>query len=221
MKRLIVAVVALVAVFALSSASVYAVEGLSAGAKAGLNIATLYGSDVEDAKMKIGAAFGGFVNYSINDNIAVQPELLFSMKGAKSEFEEEILGVKFSMKETMKLSYLEIPILAKVSIPMEGKVKPVLLIGPSLGILLSAKDKIEMEAAGVSASAEVDIKEIIKPIDFGLVFGGGVDVAELGPGNLTVDARYTLGLTSIDDSGLDLSMKNGVISVMAGYSFPL
>jgi hypothetical protein len=58
--------------------------------------------------------------------------------------------------------------------------------------------------------------ENLKDTDYGLVFGGGVDF-ELGPGELTVDARYTLGLAKIYDSGIDVN--NRVISVMLGYSF--
>ena len=205
MKRLIVAVVALVAIFALSSASVYAVEGLSAGVTAGLNISNLYGDDVEafaegaDTKMKIGAAFGGFANYVINDYLAVQPELLYTMKGMKVDAAETI---------SVSLNYLEIPILAKVSMPMEGKIKPSFIIGPAIGILLTA----EVE--------DVDIKDDMKSIDFGLALGAGVNVAEVGPGNMSADVLYTLGLTSVPDVE-DVSIKNWAISIMVGYAFPL
>jgi len=216
MKRLSVTMFAIVVMFTLFSASV-AAQGLTGkGLKAGLNIANLRGDDMEDWDSKMGFSAGGFITYSINDMFAIQPEVLFTMKGAK--YEEEILGE--TLKATTSLNYLEIPVLAKLSMPTQGSVKPNLFVGPSLAILLSAKGKVEY----AGESEEVDIKDDTKSIDLGLVFGGGVDF-DLGPdkGKLTADVRYTLGLTSIDESpeevGGPYDVKNGVISLMVGYSF--
>ncbi len=209
MKRIIITIFATVVVFTLSSASVSA-QGLTAGLKAGMNIANLHGKDVKevigaDLVSKMGFCAGGFITYNINDMFAIQPELLFTMKGAKIE--------EAGYKETIKLNYLEIPVLAKLSIPTPGNVKPNLFVGPSLAIKLSAK--VKWEEAG--ESGEEDLEEV-KSTDFGLVFGGGVDFA-LGQGKLTVDARYTLGLATADDSEEELDIKNGAISIMVGYSF--
>lgn len=219
MKRLIITIFAIVVVFTLSSASVSA-QGLTAGLKGGMNIANLHGKDVKvleedigaDLVSKMGFCAGGFITYNINDMFAIQPELLFTMKGAKAE--KEILGE--TMKVTMKANYLEIPVLAKLSIPTLGTVKPSLFVGPSLGIKLSGKLKTEI--AGISA--EEDISEDLKSTDFGLVFGGGIDFG-LGRGKLTVDARYTLGLTKVHEpeEEEEMDIKNGVISIMVGYSF--
>ncbi|UCD85095.1 MAG: PorT family protein [Deltaproteobacteria bacterium] len=259
-KLLAIIAVALAAVFTLSSTSVYAVEGLSVGIKAGLNLADLYGDDVDafsvhrvlpsvnDMKKetKTGASFGAFVTYDINDFFAVQPELLYSMKGArwKGVWVESMSG-NVTYEQTMSLNYLEIPLLAKVSIPIGENFKYNILIGPALGIITSAKLKHEitgvseyfkqmLEDIGVSTSGEEDIDHA-KSIEFGLVFGGGVDF-KLGPGKVIIDARYTLGLTNIfSDISLDYialfglepiyiedpDIKNSVISIMAGYSFSL
>lgn len=196
MRRVIVTIFAIVVVFTLSSASVSA-QGLTGGLKAGMNIANIYGDDVEDVwDPKIGICVGGFITYSINDIFAIQPELLLSIKGSKAE--EEILGE--TVKTTMSLTYLEIPVLAKLG---------PLFVGPSLAIKLSGKRKID--------SAKADI-ENLKSTDFGLVFGGGVDF-DLGPGKLTVDARYTLGLATIYEPEVETDVKNVVISIMVGYSF--
>jgi serine/threonine-protein kinase len=54
----------------------------------------------------------------------------------------------------------------------------------------------------------------VKIMDFGLIFGAGVEF-----GKITVDARYNLGLTTIDDSEEEADVKNSVISIMVGYSF--
>ena len=126
-----------------------------------------------------------------------------------------------TLKGTIKLSYLEIPVLAKIAIPTQGSVKPVLIIGPSLSFKLSAEAEGEMEVEGYSESEEIDISDEVSGVDFGLVFGAGVDVL-LASGTLTFDARYNLGLTNVPDiEGESYDVKNAVISFMVGYAFAL
>ena len=57
---------------------------------------------------------------------------------------------------------------------------------------------------------------------FSLLFGGGLEVAA-GPGALTFDGRYDLGLTNINASeGTDqLEAKNRNIQISAGYQVRL
>lgn len=208
MKRLVVTMFAIVLMFTLCSSSVFAGGLTGKGLKAGLNFANLHGDDVEDLDSKMGFCAGGFITYSINDMFAIQPEVLFTMKGAKQE--EEVWGE--TLKVTMSLNYLEIPVLAKLSIPSQGSFVPNLFVGPYLAIKLTGKAKVEY----AGESEEEDIEDL-KGTDFGLVFGAGVDFV-LGSSKVTVDARYTLGLTTIDASEGEADVKNGVFSLMVGYS---
>ncbi len=210
MKRLVVTMFTIVLMFTLCSSSVFAGGLTGKGLKGGLNFANLRGDDVEDLDLnsKMGFCAGGFITYSINDMLAIQPEILFTMKGTKQE--EELWGETF--KQTISLNYLEIPVLAKLSIPGQGSFVPNLFIGPYLAIKLTGKVKVEY----AGESEEEDIEDL-KGTDFGLVFGGGVDFA-LGSSKVTVDARYTLGLTTIDASEWEADIKNGVFSLMVGYS---
>ena len=189
-------------------------QGLTGkGVKVGINIAKFGGDDAEDLDSKIGLAIGGFITYSVNDRFAIQPEVFYTMKGAKSEVED---FVGETITSTLSFNYLEIPVLAKLTIPTEGAVEPNVFLGPALAINLSADSKTEF--AGVEL--EVDLKEFTKSVDFGLVVGAGAAYA-MGEADLTVDARYTLGLATIDDpeEGDAADVKNQVISVMVGYSF--
>ncbi|MGM0568498.1 MAG: outer membrane beta-barrel protein, partial [Elusimicrobiota bacterium] len=100
--------------------------------------------------------------------------------------------------------------------------------GPSFGFLLSAKDKYsgsdldnfkaQMESIGIEIEDESDVKDSMKSFDAGIALGGGIGI-EAGEGTFLLDARYTMGLTSFDDSGADLDQKNAVISITAGYTF--
>jgi len=177
--------------------------GISKGIKGGFNFANFRGSDVEGSSSRKALVVGGFVKVNLLSIIAIQPEVLYSGKGA--EFEEN------STKATDKITYLEIPVLVRVNAINAGVLKAGLIGGPSFAFTLSAKRTIE--ASG--QSHEDDIKKSIKSNDVGAVVGIGVD---LGAGviSLTGDVRYTMGLSSIDDSGADLDIKNGVFSVMVG-----
>jgi len=186
-------------------------QGLSFGLKGGLNIANLRGEDVTvDMDSRIGLCAGGFVAIDVLGIITIQPEVLFSMKGAK--YDTLLFGEPVST--SLEFNYIEIPVLVKYSLPLPGIIKPNLFIGPSLGINLNAKAIAKIG----DLSVEDDVKEDIKSTDFCLVLGGGVDF-ELDIGKLAIDVRYTMGLTTIDDTAVEEDVKNGVISIMAAYSF--
>jgi len=207
MKRFLTVFVVMIALVGIVAINVQAqeVSGITGkGIKVGLNLANFTGEDADppagvDKKMRMGLAVGGFITYSFNEILAVQPEVLFSMKGAKYEAD--------GSTSTTKLSYIEIPVLAKLMLATQSNMKPNFFIGPSLGILMSAK------------AEDVDIKDDVKSTDFGFVMGAGVNMNMVSGSAITFDARYTMGLTSLDNTDADAKIKNGVISVFAGYSF--
>jgi len=185
---------------------------ITGGLKIGMNSANLHGEAIKKLKEEVGQELqskwglcaGGFIRFNIGKIFAIQPEFLYTMKGAK--FEETILDE--TMKYTMNLSYLEVPVLVKFMIPTPGGVKPNLYAGPALAIKLSSKTKLKY----AGQTEEEDI-ENMKDTDFGLIIGAGVDF-----GKLMVDLRYVLGLTAIEEEAV-FETKNGVISLIVGYSF--
>ncbi|HEY5132378.1 MAG TPA: porin family protein, partial [Candidatus Krumholzibacteriaceae bacterium] len=114
---------------------------------------------------------------------------------------------------TVKLTYFEIPVLARLNIPTGGAVCPNVYAGPAIGFKMSAKG----EAESGSLSAENDI-EGLKRTDFGIIVGGGLEF-KLTSIRLLFDARYEAGLTSIDDTADAIDVKNGAISFMVGFGF--
>lgn len=219
MKRLILAVFAVLLVFTFSSTTLFAKTKV--GVKGGVNLANLEieaGIGGMEAQVefddKLGFCVGAFISYDISNMLALQPEVLFTMKGAQL-LEEGFLG-EGEFKSKMELNYVEIPVLAKVSIPAGSNIKLNAFAGPAVALKLSAKSKVEFEGE----SEEEDIEDI-KSNDIGLVIGAGVEL-----GALIVEGRYTLGLTSIFDESesvgledLEISTKNKVISIMVGFSF--
>lgn len=181
------------------------------GFKAGLNIAKLSGDDTEDLKSKKGFIGGYFLTIYLSELTCIQPELLYTMKGARQT--ENGIDIK------IKLDYLEVPILVKLNMPVAEKgkayVRSNIFFGPAIAFLLRAK--ISGEEGGFQA--EIDINEYTKNIDFGVVFGGGLDLP-LGKAHVSLSIRYSLGLTSIDDTADAGDVRNGVLSFMLGFASP-
>jgi len=149
--------------------------------------------------------------YQFGEMFAIQPEVYYSMKGAK----QKASGDGFSVDAEIKLDYFEIPVLLKLLIPLKGSgVKPFVFAGPSLAFNSTAK--VKGESGGVSA--EIDIKDDVTSTDFSLVFGGGIGFP-VGKGELGFDARYILGLSTIDDTVDPDEIKNAVININVYYGF--
>ncbi len=182
--------------------------------KGGLNLADLWGEESENLDTKKAFAFGGSIAFVVSKQVYIQPEILYTMKGAKAE--EEEMGAKAEFD--VRLAYLEIPVLVKLMVPTQGNVAPHFFAGPAIAFCLSAETNVRVKYHGAVLEDEtVDIQNDVQDIDFGLVFGGGVDFA-VDPGKITTEFRYTHGAMSIFE---DEDIRNGVISFMAGYTFPI
>ncbi|MGQ0721327.1 MAG: porin family protein [Candidatus Eiseniibacteriota bacterium] len=223
MVRILVSVV--VATVGLLAGPALAVDA-HFGVKGGLNIANLSADDEADELQdsRKAAGFGGFAHFPVNDFISIQPEVLYMMKGD----EEDISGTFDIDGQTIQLdgtvaveaTYLEVPVLARFGFAPGAPARPILLVGPSLAINLSADLVASGESGGSSVDLSEDISDEVKKIDLGLVVGGGMEFP-LGAGAQTLgfDARYTFGVTNVDDSGSDGEIKNGVFTVLGTFAF--
>ncbi|HEU4790930.1 MAG TPA: porin family protein [Flavobacterium sp.] len=143
MKKIILSAVAVLA-FGFTNA-----QEVKFGVKAALNVANLTG-DVDNASSIVGFQVGGFAEIKLSEKFAIQPEVLYSAQGAKSE------------GETFNLGYINIPVLAKYYVAKSFSLEA----GPQIGFLTSAK--IESE----------DVKDFVSSTDFSLNLGAGYDFTE-------------------------------------------
>jgi len=180
------------------------------GVLGGLNLANLSVDPDEgvDFSSRTAFGFGGVLDYGLGEYIALHLEPMYLQKG--TEAKEEGVDIE------VKLAYLEVPLMLKYAFGTSGT-KPYVIAGPTIGFNLSAK--VKGSEGGVSA--EIDVKDDIKSIDFGLAFGGGVSLP-MGNNTIFVEGRYSLGLSDInDDSSDDTEIKTKGIQIMAGITFPL
>jgi hypothetical protein len=193
-------------------------QNVTAGGKIGVGFADL-GGDLEQlietsTDLKTGFSVGGFLGVDLHRMFRLQGELQYVQKGAKAS--------EAGVEGSFRINYLEVLVPLTLTIPVEGGVVPRLYVGPSLAFELSCK--VKEEAQGISAEADCDSEEVgapTKSIDYGILFGGGIDIPA-GPGAITFDVLYNLGLGDIADEGpndpiVDINNKN--IQILAGYGF--
>lgn len=175
------------------------------GVLAGLNISSTSG-DVEDVfpESMTGFQFGGAVEFGISPTFSIRPEVVYTMKGSKdSEGDDEF---------RFKTSYIEVPVLAKYTFPMQGSVRPHLMAGPAVAFNTSCDLELEIGGNEDSSSCEDEGLDIAG-VDFGAMIGAGVDV-----GAFNLGVRYEFGLTDIPDEA-DFEGKNKTLSFVLGYTF--
>lgn len=186
-------------------------EKISAGLKTGMNVSTFVGSDSRGAEQKAGLITGGYVVFPVNKQFKVQAECLYSVKGAIYKGYDDF----YSGEYKIDLTYLDMPILLRFDVESRGGAKPAILFGPSFGILI--KSRAEYRTIWESES---DTVENIKAFDPGVVLGGVIDI-ETSKGKVSLEARYTLGLTTIVEKteGVTADIKNSAASLVFGYRF--
>ena len=191
----------------------------SVGVKAGVNLANIGGEDTEDGDFNsiTGLQFGAVLELPISDRFAIQPEVLYLQKGFGTEL--DILGTKIT--STTTLNYLEIPILAKISLT-DSPTKVYVTAGPSFGLGLNGTAK--SESGGMEEEEDIDFEEDeLSSLDISAAVGAGVQLP-IGPVDFFIDARYLLGLNTIDDSEPEadqVDFKNRGIGLSVGVLFPL
>lgn len=163
----------LLAIFAMSTTAFAQTPDIKIGAKAGLNISNISGAD--NVKSKTGFHVGALAEIFINEQFAVQPEVLYSSQGAKG---------KGSNGPKINLDYINVPIMAKYYV-MDGLS---VQAGPQIGFNVKAEE------------GSFDVKDEVNTVDFGLNFGAGYEL----PMGIFVDARYNLGLTKVYKEGKSL-----------------
>jgi hypothetical protein len=114
----------------------YAQSEINFGIKGGLNYSSFSGT----TKWTSQYAIGGLIEFQFG-SISIQPEILYSVKGNKSDEIIYVAGKPYDVVFTEALTYIDIPLLLKIHLhlPLE---KYSLLIGPSLGFLINANQHI-------------------------------------------------------------------------------
>ncbi len=181
------------------------------GVKAGINYANLSGSDIGSPDPIFKYHAGITARWGLAKTIYVQPEAIFSAKGASSG------------NVDINMNYIDVPVVLKVKLLDIVSVHA----GPQFSYLLSA------DATG--GPEDIDVKEQYKDYDlsavagaeyeslFGLSFGvrynfGLIEIGEDYEQETTVPT-FGGGSTTVKTPVKASDAKNGVLQVFAAFTF--
>ncbi|OIQ22155.1 MAG: hypothetical protein BM557_01920 [Flavobacterium sp. MedPE-SWcel] len=129
---------------------------------------------------------GAVLELSLIPTFSVQAEGIFSSQGA--EYKNALGAV-----EDINLDYISMPVMAKFYLLPD---RLSLMAGPQFSFLIDEN------------------KEALESKDFDMAAAGGVELKIIG--GLFAQARYTIGLTKVNDA---IDAKNAVFQLSVGYLF--
>ena len=184
----------------------------SFGVKGGANFSNLYTADAENNKSDAGYNVGLFSKFPISSNLAFQPEIYFTTKGAEITYNNAFVNgsARFS------INYIEVPVLLVVNVSGNFDIS----VGPYVSYLVSGK---------VKNASNIDLfnfEDNINTEDFNRFDEGFAAGASLDFKSVNVGVRYSYGLTKVGKERTYLETtytfpdaNNGVLSFYA--SIPL
>jgi len=189
----------LLGILAISCFSVRS-QTLTVGPKVGVNVTTL--TNLEGLESRAGFTAGGFLVYSFIENFGVGVDLLYSKEGARYEFDvrdgDDFARYKF--KTDLNYFRINVPF-NYFFFKQENAFRPKIFAGPSLGILLSAKNKSELiSATGNSMTVQEGTTTVTgnyKTADFGALIGTGFNCRLAESTWLNFDVAYHIGASDI------------------------
>ena len=204
----------------LAAGSAAAQGGPAAGAEVGYSRADLVGANADIVESKQGAITGVYLHFPVSTVVAIRPELLFSLRGGRTVV--GIAGTDDLGVIDLELAYLELPLLARLVWP-RGQVRPAVFGGSSVALRIGC-DFLQVTPVDTARTTCGEEEESEAPAlargvqawDLGWVVGAALEL-HLPRTTLSLQGRYTEGLRSVLETGVDL--KNRGAAVLFGLTF--
>jgi hypothetical protein len=174
-------------------------------------------------KVRLGYNAGALVGIDIADNFQLQTGLMFSSKGFRITEVEK--GSGFYERESFitRITYMEIPVLAKFNFNLQSDAKIFVSAGPTLGIALGGQliDKYRYREDGMRGRSKDMVRiewgdsdiSFLKRVDMGLMLSTGIQLKDFQLG-----VFYNQGLINISDYGNeDAVTRNRMFGLSVAY----
>lgn len=145
------------------------------GLKGGINLATVRYINADNSKARVGWNAGGLAEITIQDDLLIRPELLYSSKG----FAFNATGT--SNKGSLKLNYISVPILFGYRPDSKSEI----FLGPEFGFLRKAVSK--------SLGIREDVTNFYRHFDVGVDLGFAYKISRV----FGAEARYNYGFKDL------------------------
>lgn len=179
------------------------------GVKGGLNFSQLNLSFTELDKNKTGFFIGGFASIPFGGKISLQPELLYSSKGAQVKYK---FSDWFSGTSKLNLNYIDVPVAVHYKVS-----NSISIHGGGYGSWLTSS-ALKTSTSIPFLNFDINVpKSIFSAMDYGLIAG-----AEMDLGRLTLGGRYNYGLGKVEKTknllGADFNFSNARNTVWQLYA---
>lgn len=166
------------------SSLIFTANAQYVGLKGGLTLSNLNFDEVDDRNMRTGYNVGAYVNLPVSDDIAFQPEVNFTTKGATADFDVPIFRGEYSFN----MNYIDVPLMGVFRLGDQVEIH----LGPYIGFLMGVS--LSTDGEFIEGEEALD-KEDFQSLDFGLAGGLAVNFS-----TLQIGARYHYGLQEVSDS---------------------
>jgi hypothetical protein len=208
--------VAFAARTATAQLQVYSLPPARIGLIGGMNRAT-FDSDAPGLTNR--SAFVGGISYinPLSIHRSFQLDILYSMKGAKSE------DATSDATATLKFNYISMPVMLRTEFPTTSRARAFLHGGAAFDYRIGCGGEATFGGQKATTSCD-ELKEGLAPgssfnrFDWGPVLGGGVAL-DVGSRTLSLGVRYELGMRDLVSDGEHL--KNRTLSFVASLEAPL
>lgn len=208
MRKILLSVIATVAVVSLASAQSRASRdigmgrtmGWGWGVRAGINISNMTNTGSTDSK--VGFTGGVFGDYKLTHAIDLSADVMYSSEGFRTRNAVD--------REGFLTHYLNVPIMVNYYFLPGFCVKA----GVQPGFLLAARERVHVDGT----TETFDVTSAMTTMDFGIPVG----LAYIFKFGLIIDARYNFGLVNVikaDQGSNGNSVRNNFVSVTAGWRF--
>lgn len=182
----------MLAVFMTCLSTVQAQEGLRLGVKGSFFSTWLFNKNVSDrnASLDYASSFSGTVGAQViwmfSDTYGLSGEVIYA--GQNQKYDGYSGNENNTFTNELKLGYLDIPILFRVSSP-KG---PYFEIGPQFSLLMGAKETLKYDKSSSSDDnyTDKDVKDDFAGFGVAGVLGFGVDIKLTDNLNLTTGLRF-------------------------------
>ncbi len=176
------------------------------GAMVGYSRSDLVGPAAEQLRSRQGSITGVYLLAPITGPLSFRPELLFSLKGGRTQTGSALLDIE--------LAYLEMPMLARFSLS-QRRIRPLLFAGPAPSFQIGCDVQFSAAAQASRATCGQGDFSLFRSFDIAVVAGAGVEV-RWPQSALSLEARYTAGLRSVLD---DSEVRNRTYGILLALTF--
>ena len=223
MKKLFLLVTLLFAGAATALAQPLSGVGLRLGGSAALLRGDNVGITDDATDRSLGFSVGVYKAFPLGGGFAIQPEVSYTQKGGKLDL-DDFGDEMFTGDVTFNVDYIEVPVAVAYSLPVQGRLVPMLYAGPYVSFATRRNASFDFE----DGDFDIDGDETFKTVDYGAIMGADLGF-KLRRHTATLGVRYDLGIADIvkdddtigedDEFGVANDVRNDEWSVLVGFRF--